>query len=364
MNQRSQERLIIGSDEAGYGPTLGPLVVVATAWGGGDMALQPLAFDALTSGHFAVGPHPIRIADSKQVFQRSQKSPLEQLERAVLWLEALRRSFAQRQRSTFTTPSLMSSPKAIPMPSPKATASTPPQLAESAIGLRDWIGDLARDDVVHLAAAPWYGGLDEPLGNDAMLAAIDQAVPSHRDQMAQWQVQPIAWRARILDAEPFNRGCQRSGNKATLLSETTVGLIGELIAACNHAGEVEVWSDKHGGRAYYAPLLQHQFPQWIVRVIREGASLSQYRIERSDGAAIEWTFSAKGDRHAPTAASSLIAKHLRERLMEAFNRYWRSHLPDLAPTAGYPSDATRFLESIDPIIDRLKLPRESIRRSK
>jgi hypothetical protein len=33
--------------------------------------------------------------------------------------------------------------------------------------------------------------------------------------------------------------------------------------------------------------------------------------------------------------------------MRRFNAWWKSHLPQLAPTAGYYSDGERFLKDID-----------------
>jgi hypothetical protein len=37
---------------------------------------------------------------------------------------------------------------------------------------------------------------------------------------------------------------------------------------------------------------------------------------------------------------------LREVLMYEFNGFWQRHVPDLAPTAGYPGDSARFMDAI------------------
>ena len=42
----------------------------------------------------------------------------------------------------------------------------------------------------------------------------------------------------------------------------------------------------------------------------------------------------------------MTAKYLRELSMRAFNEFWRAHVADLRPTAGYPNDARRFRKDI------------------
>ena len=60
----------------------------------------------------------------------------------------------------------------------------------------------------------------------------------------------------------------------------------------------------------------------------------------------------------------MASKYLREVLMLEFNRFWREHIPDLKPTAGYPVDAARFLQAIRPTIEMLGLREESLWRRK
>ena len=48
----------------------------------------------------------------------------------------------------------------------------------------------------------------------------------------------------------------------------------------------------------------------------------------------------------PVAAASMLSKYLREMLMRRFNAFWKIHVPDLTPTAGYYNDGLRFLRDI------------------
>jgi hypothetical protein len=48
--------------------------------------------------------------------------------------------------------------------------------------------------------------------------------------------------------------------------------------------------------------------------------------------------------------------------MLEFNRFWQAHVPGLKPTAGYPGDAARFFEDIQPALEQLAIPTDAIWR--
>ena len=49
------------------------------------------------------------------------------------------------------------------------------------------------------------------------------------------------------------------------------------------------------------------------------------------------------------ALASIVSKTVRELWMDEFNAYWLRRIPDLRPTAGYPSDAVRFRQAIEDV---------------
>jgi hypothetical protein len=49
----------------------------------------------------------------------------------------------------------------------------------------------------------------------------------------------------------------------------------------------------------------------------------------------------------------MLAKYIRERLMEVLNHFWQGHVTELKPTAGYPLDARRFRAAIEPVAIRM-----------
>ena len=64
------------------------------------------------------------------------------------------------------------------------------------------------------------------------------------------------------------------------------------------------------------------------------------------------------------ALASCAAKYAREACMAAFNAYSRVLDPDLVPTAGYVTDARRWLAQAGAAIERSGLPREVLVRSR
>jgi hypothetical protein len=77
----------------------------------------------------------------------------------------------------------------------------------------------------------------------------------------------------------------------------------------------------------------------------EGAAESRYRWGATDSR-VEVAFRVKGEGFLPTALASMTAKYLRELAMRAFNEFWCARVPNLRPTAGYPTDAPRFKREI------------------
>ena len=126
-----------------------------------------------------------------------------------------------------------------------------------------------------------------------------------------------------------------------------------VVAAC----------DKLGGRNFYRPLLTEAFPGSSPMVILECSKLSVYRLIWHD-IPMEIRFQAKGEQNLPTALASLFSKYLRELSMTLFNRYWRSFIPELKETAGYPGDSGRFLKDIESVLPDAGIPMDEIWRKR
>jgi len=310
--------LLIGMDEAGYGPNLGPLVVTVTAWtvpgAPRDCDLWSRFADAVTPAP-ARGDDKLHVADSKQVYRSGDG--LAALERGV-WA-ALRLA------------------------------------GHSPAGYHDLCGALCRD--ASLDVEPWFEGRDLPLPRHAANGS-DGAAARWRECCRANGIELRAIRSDVVLTERFNRLTRDSGSKGVALSRISLQLLREIWDPDADEPALII-ADKHGGRNRYDDLLAEIADGLMIFRQEEGMNVSRYRL----GAA-EIRFQAKAEAHLPVALASMVSKYLRELSMELFNDYWRGHVPALKPTKGYPVDARRFRGDIAEAQARLGLADDALWRQR
>lgn len=176
-----------------------------------------------------------------------------------------------------------------------------------------------------------------------------QAIATLSDAMrrvfAQQGARAAYLRVAALYEPLLNRRFERGLNKnAALLVET-----GRHLAALGRRfAEEYVWVvvDKQGGRNAYLPFLTEVFPGAWIDELEVGGECSRYRVRRAEGV-MDIEFRAKGDRVSfATALASLAAKYVRERAMAELNAWYRARYDGLKDTAGYPLDARRWLADV------------------
>ena len=311
---------LLGVDEAGYGPNLGPLVVAATAWQVPERTKPEQLFELLAG---VVAPPQadrgsqnnddrLAIGDSKQLYKAGDS--LLRLERGVRSALSLVDRCPRKWREIW------------------------PRLDPAEAELED--------------ATPWHDGYDEPLPVDGG-TGCELPLGTLVDGMAAARVRVAEIRAKALFPAEFNARVDKCGNKAEVLSLTSLNLVRVVLERLPDEPAI-VTCDKHGGRDRYAALLQHVFPDELVRIRRESAELSVYELSHA-GRQVEFRFLVGGERILPTALASMTAKYLRELAMRPFNAFWQRHVPGLRPTAGYAVDAKRFLGDIREVQQRLKI---------
>jgi hypothetical protein len=285
--------LVIGTDEAGYGPNLGPLVIGGTVWrvAAGPGEVEPALERLMAAARPLWG-------DSKTIYKAGAGS--DALERGVLVALALAGSEEPAGWAELVE-TLAAGP---------AAGAAPEAAALAAVGL-----PRARHDP----------------------ACVEQAT-TLRQMLFTHGVGLVALRCRVVQPGEFNALLDRGLNKSDILSQQTLDLAAELALLALDGEPVVIWCDRHGGRRRYAPQLSRAFHATLVQPLEERPDTSRYAL--GGGRMIE--FSVGGERRLPVAVASMTAKYVRELAMLGFNDFWRRRQPELAATAGYPVDAGRW----------------------
>lgn len=292
----------MGTDEAGYGPNLGPLLISVTAWRvpgvTSEVDLYDLLRDAVDRDSHVHGTR-LHIADSKQVYTPAKG--IGSLETSAL--------------------ALLSQTGPIPR--------SYSQLVQRLTGV-----DLARTE-----GEPWLREGDLELPTVAALDDIERLAAQLREVCVRKGVVVESLASDMVETPRFNRECEAAGSKGVVLTRATLSLLERHWPA--DGIPTLVICDKHGGRNQYSAALSEAFDEMFITRLSESAERSAYKIRGG-----EVRFQVRAEQHLPTAAASILSKYLREVSMEMFNRYWIKRVPGLKPTKGYPEDAKRFRESI------------------
>jgi ribonuclease HII len=314
---------LIGIDEAGYGPNLGPLVMTSVACRVPDRLADGDLWQILAKGVRRHGDaddgRPV-VADSKLVYSTARG--LGDLEKAVLG----------------------------------TTGRQPATVAH----YLDWA---CAAGSVELAEECWFCGTTAlPVQADGL--EIQAVQERFAEACSRRDVVFALIRSVVVCPARFNNLVERWGTKAAVLG---LGLAELLHVNHNPDDEAEGVSfviDKHGGRNHYSAMVQHALPDGMVLAREEGAERSVYEVVGMNRP-IRVTFEPRADAgHFCVALASMLSKYLREVLMLEFNRFWQNRVPGLKATAGYPGDAERFYRAIRPSAQRLQIAEHALWRSK
>ncbi|MCC6573545.1 MAG: hypothetical protein IT462_07120 [Planctomycetes bacterium] len=326
-------KAIVGIDEAGLGPLLGPMTVGYSAF----ELPQPLSADAVMNldlwknlgGAIARKPGKRRakpvVCDSKVIY--SPGKGLKALEEEVL---------AWAHHAGIDTSSL----------------------DEVIAGLCP----LAREK---RHVYPWYekSPAGFPLECEAALAPL--------------RVKPIASALRgagvalrtlgvvpVFEGE-FNRTLRQTDNKSKAEFEVIGRILANLWVKHRHFAVI---CDRQGGRAHYRHVLHEQFAEADITIFTESPKVSTYELcvsSEPDQPRMFIAFVEKGDgKHFPVALASMCAKYVRELMMDRLNDWFVGHQPGLKPTAGYYGDGRRFLDDTVELRKRLAIDDSLFIRSK
>ena len=168
--------------------------------------------------------------------------------------------------------------------------------------------------------------------------------------------------AAVTPTPRFNALVEKWDSKGTVLADGLISLLAAINEPCPDDTPVHFVVDKHGGRNFYAAMIQTAFPNGWVTPLVESAEESTYRI---DGLNRPVTLVFALGRIAMPCRSRWrpCSRNLREVFMRQFNKFWQQHVPDLEPTAGYPNDSRRFYGLIQRAMRQLGIHENQVWRN-
>ena len=323
---------LIGIDEAGYGPFLGPLCIGATLWQIPD-ARHTNEFDLYDELQDCVTTNlkdksRIMVGDSKLAYK--PKSGLHNLERAV---------------HTFTN---LLSPNAN-----QANISGCPDF-------QSWMQTIGVQWQAWSDNSPWFKDYNCELPVAADQAILTDLQTNLATTLSAHKIKFLDAKVMCIPAARFNYLLNSFPTKGALLSHCSLELA-QSIVADHPPAPLLVHCDKHGGRNRYSHLLQQLFPDYWIEIAEESTAISRYYFGPAEQR-IQFRFVAKGEGFLPTALASMYAKYTRELSMQAFNQYWQQHVTGIKPTAGYPQDARRFRAEIEDQLPSLNILEDTLWR--
>ena len=319
--------IVVGMDEAGLSPLLGPLVLSAVAVSVPDEHVDRSLWDLLGSAvcRKPASKSAVAIDDSKKLYSTSNARGLKPLERGVL----------------------------------AALASADQHPAD----LSGLLKVISPQTASELSAYPWYSAVDRALPHSADATDVSLAGNALRKALADIGSRLVGMRSEPVLVGQFNRLVAATRNKATTLFDLASRL---LVWAWRYTGDglVSVHVDRLGGRQRYAPGLQRVFDGCHLKIEDETQHRSAYVITQGSRH-MRVAFSVDGDsQQLPIALASMLSKYVRELFMASLNGFWSGHVGDLKRTSGYHTDGKRFIEQIEPMVQQLGIDRSLLVRTR
>ncbi|UCE99128.1 MAG: hypothetical protein JSV82_08095 [Planctomycetota bacterium] len=317
--------VLVGIDEAGFGPILGPLVV--------------------SSSTFLL-PHHLLTSDLWQILRKSVGSRRKHLAGRLLITDS-KKAFNKSLGTKHLKRTILACLRC---------------LDKKPATLTELLNHLCPDCLNRLETYPWYREVEKyKILTDETDAAIVSAVLG--EDLVTNGIELLELKSYCLDVAYYNKMVDTVKNKASVLFTATSRLIKN--AFDNFGGEVlQIIVDRQGGRVRYQRILQRMFPEMELKILIESPTNSSYELQ-ADGKQMRLHFAVDADeRFFPVSLASMLSKYLRELLVDNINRYFVSHCSQLRPTAGYWKDGLRFIDDLKKNIPHVSFDSNRLIRSR
>lgn len=317
--------VLVGIDEAGFGPLLGPLVV--------------------SSSTFSL-PHHLLKSDLWQILRKSLSDRRKRLAGRLLIADS-KKAFNKSLGIKHLERTVLASLKCLGK-EPTTLAELMELLCPSCLG--------------RLSDYPWYKGAgSRPLSADVADRRIASSVLA--EDLSSNGIELLDLKSCCLDVAYYNKMVAAVRNKANVLFSATSRLIKR---ACDNFSDddLHIIVDRQGGRIRYRKNLQRLFGDMELRILRESPEASSYELQAGRKRMRLHFVVGADERFLPVSLASMVSKYLRELLIYNINRYFASFDGNLRPTAGYWKDGLRFIEEIRTNLPHVKFNSTQLVRSR
>jgi ribonuclease HII len=315
--------IVIGIDEAGFGPILGPMVVSSSA--------------------FSV-PERLIKSDFWLILRKSVAKKRKALAGRLLVTDS-KKAYNRRTGTKYLRRTIFAYLKC---------------LGQNPCTLSELLTLLCPDLLKRLDTYPWYKNI---MSYQFSLNKADISIASEvlKDDMSTAGIQFLGFNSCCLDVAHFNEMVTAVNNKSSVLFTATSRLI--LNALKNYGNQsLQILIDRQGGRVRYRKILQRMFGNMELKILHESPKRSSYEL-RSESREMHLHFVVGADmKFLPVSLASMVSKFVRELLIENINGYFLSRCSDLKPTAGYWKDGLRFIKDLKNSNPRLKVDMQQLVR--
>ena len=315
--------VLVGIDEAGFGPILGPLVV--------------------SSSTFSLPRHLIK-ADLWQILRKSVGIRRKQLAGRLLITDS-KKAYSKSIGIKYLQRTVLACLRC---------------LYKEPASLTELLTMVCPDFLERLEVYPWYKEADS---YDILADKADMAIASAvlKNNLASNDIELLTLRSCCLDVAYYNKMMGSVKNKARVLFTATSKLIKRAFDNFTD-DELQIVIDRQGGRVHYRKILQQMFADMELKILHESAAASSYEL-KAGGKKMRLHFVVDADEHfLPVSLASMVSKYLRELLVDNINRYFVGFVADLRPTAGYWKDGLRFIQDLKTNLPQVQFNSEQLIR--
>ncbi len=323
--------IIIGIDENGYGPILGPLIITATAFK--VKKREDLWHILNISKNPDDYPEKLIVTDSKKLFSRSSFRRCQMGELAVSAFFYLLFKTLPKNPDRFLSKVLLN-------------FSLFPQLCEKSKS----------------KYRPCWEEISLPLWLKQKKGIAEEA-GKLKERLKKERIEFLGLKALFLCPFQFNK-LTNDESKSYINYLQFEKLISYFLR--KKEKEFLIFADRIGGQRRYLPFLKEgSLKNWRCQTLEESIEVSSYKLNLKEKIAVIFFLQNGEEKEFPVALSSLFGKYIREISIERINRFFQRYGDQrLKSVSGYRDPLTKdFIKRTISLRKRLKINKECFLRN-